>query len=403
MRNWLPLATSVLFAASTASQQAADSGLGFLDAQAAIAAHLGAEHDGLLGLAVDGLGHYWVSVRRRTPGDPHRIVELDASGNVLGAFAAPAETAASSFGLRDGAYDASTNCIFWGIDPAGAPQSNVYCFDLGTRQFTAQNDIRAVVVTGTIRGLAFDGTRFWAGSFASPITSFSRTGAQLSAVPSPSDALYGLAWHPLRGTLWAATQTGLGDGSTQGGAYAPGVHVIEIDPATGTPTGRGFRADYLLPAGTTAVAGGCEIWRRGSQHLISILVQGSPHDGIVELVVDADVGIGCGGLSVDYAGGNAWAGNPNFAIVARGVSAAASCAMLIGFDPAAIVVPGVTLCPVLGSPVLSFTVPNVGASHVLALPVPATAPAIGIAFQAAELGAALPVTLSQVLWVKIVP
>lgn len=399
---------STLFAAvataTPSAQQAADTGLGFLDAQAAITAHEGVEHDGLTGLAVDGVGHYWVSVRRVAPNAPHKIVELDRQGNVLGVFAAPAATAGSAFGLRDGAYDAGSDRIYWGIDPAGGPQANLYCFDVRNRRFDPQFDIQANVVTGTLRGLAFDGTRFWAANFASPLSSFDTVGVQLSALPSPSDGLYGLGWHAGRGTLWGAGQLGLGDGSTQGGAFAPGVHVFEIDPQTGARTGDGFRADYLLPPGTDGVAGGCEVWQRNGQYVISVLVQAAPHDGIVELVVDADVGAGCGGIAVDYQGGNAWIGNPNFAVVTHGIASSASCAMLIGFDATTIPVPGITACPILANLALSYTVPRSGGgSHSLALPIPVGVPPIGVAFQAVELGPSLPLTLSQVLWISIVP
>ncbi len=403
MRHSLSSAGLILLGASVSAQQASDTGLGFVDAQSAIAVQLGVEHDGLLGLAVDATGHYWVSARRATPQDPHRIFELNAQGIVLGSYAAPAETAGSIFGLRDGAYDAANDRIYWGIDPAGAPQHNVYAFDVRTRQFAPAHDILANVVTSTLRGLAFDGTRLWAADFASPITSFDRAGNQLSAIGSPSDSTYGLAWHPTHNTLWLATQTGLGDGSTQGGAFAPGVHVVEIDPMSGVPTGNRFRADHLLPFGTTGVSGGAEIWRRGNDHVISILVQGSPHDGIVELVVDVDVGVGCGGLRLGYDGGNAWAGNANFTITANGIEANASCTMLLGFDPSSAIVPSLTLCPILTNFVGAYTAPRIGAAHRLALPIPSGVLAIGLSFQAAELGSTLPFDMSQVLWLRIVP
>ncbi|MFO1051480.1 MAG: hypothetical protein U1F36_04655 [Planctomycetota bacterium] len=394
---------AVVTAASLSAQEGADSGLGFLDAQRSIALQFGVEHSGLLGLAVDGAGHFWVSARRPTSADPHRIFELDRQGNLLGTFAAPSATAGSAFGLRDGTYDPATNRIYWGIDPAGAPQSNVYAFDVATRQFTAAHDIHAQVLTTTIRGLAFDGSRFWTADFAGPITAFDGSGTQVAAFASPSDTVYGLAFHPQRGTLWLASQTGLGDATTQGGPNAPGVHLLEMDPLTGALTGNRFRADYLLPFGTTGVSGGAAIQSRGNGFVIDVLVQGAPHDGIVELIVDSEIGVGCGGLHLAYAGGNAFAGNNNFTLTLAGANPQASCAMLIGFDTLTSTIPGITSCPLMTNFAGAYGMAGSGSSRSLALPVPVDVPPIGIGFQVLQFNGAFPLDLSQLLWISLVP
>ncbi|MGE0143147.1 MAG: hypothetical protein AB7I19_00190 [Planctomycetota bacterium] len=394
---------ALALAATTAAQQASDSGLGFLDTQLALENHFGVRRDGQLGVAVDGAGHLWVSVRRAGPTSPHQLVELDRAGNVLGVFDAPTQLSASAFGLRDGTYDAVNQRLYFGSDSAGGGALNVWAFDLGTRAFLPSAHIAANVATPTIRGLTFDGQRFWAADFGATITAFDTSGTQVAAFPSPSDSVYGLAWHPQRGTLWLATQTGLADATTQGGAFAPGVHLLEVDPNNGQLTGHRFRADYLLPSGSNGVSGGAEIRVHNGQFVIDVLVQGAPHDGILELLVDPDVGSGCGGVRMRYSGGNAWAGNPNFALVVDGVAVNSACTMLIGFDTVAATFPGLTNCDLMVNFVTSFNTVSQGTSRVTPLPIPPVVPAIPLSFQAVEVSGIFPVNLSQILWLSLVP
>ena len=403
MLSRLGILLPLLLCPALLAQEAAGSGLGFLDAQSAISLHQGVAHDGLIGIAVDGAGHFWVSARRPTPSDPHRIFEVDRTGTVLASYDAPPETAGSAFGLRDGTYDAATNRLYWGIDPAGGPEFNVYAFDLGTRQFSPAHHIRANVITSTIRGLAFDGTNFWTANFNAPITAFDAAGNQVAVLQSPSDSVYGLAWHPQRQTLWLACQTGLGDASTQGGPRAPGVHLLEMDPSTGALTGNRFRADYLLPPGSNGVAGGAHIRPFNGGFVIDVLVQGNPHDGILELSVDSDVGIGCGGMHLGYTGGNAWAGNSNFRLVVTGVGATSACLVMIGFDTQTAVIPGFTACGVLTGFVGTWPTYTAGASRLMNVPIPSGVPPIGLSFQALEFTGVYPLDFTQVLWLSLVP
>ena len=269
--------------------------------------------DGLLGVARDVNGHYWVSARRapRLPlTNPHMLYELDSSGRFVGGYPQPSSVNdKSAWGLRDLAYDGARYLY------GGYEGGRVLAFDTVTKVFDPSQDfiVPADLTFSVLRALAYDPSgdggngSMWAANFSSDHAEFSRNGTLLRVIPNMQRGTYGAAFDPVQRTVWWFGQ--------EDPARADiGVTATEMDVATGLPTGKRTFGDTSVFGSvlTGGFAGGAEFYEEGDRAVLLLMGQGFS-DTIVELGGRFERVDGPGGR-VGIEGGACYVGNSTFAV-----------------------------------------------------------------------------------------
>jgi hypothetical protein len=301
-----------------------------LDVQAVLSAATGVVVDGVLGVARDANGDYWVSARRapRLPlSTPHMLYQLSAQGQYLGGVPQPAATSSSAWGMRDLAFDGQ-RYLYGGFEG-----DRVLAFDTQAGVFVPALDF--VVPSGltfsTMRALAYDPNgaggagSLWVANFTSEHVEFDRAGTILQRVPNLQPGAFGAAYDAARGTIWWFGQSGSTRANTK-------VVATEMDPQTTQVTGRRVLGDLsiqgtLFPGG---FAGGVEIYDDGARHVLLTCAQGAS-DFLVELDATFDVGGSAGG-ETSFDGDACYVGNANFEVTLA-ASSSSSAVLIVGGAP----------------------------------------------------------------------
>lgn len=345
-----------------------------------------------VGCARDQNGYYWVSAGNPNWSAanpvPGALAKLDRQGVVLRVIAQPA-AAATSFGIRDLAYDGATT-IYGGVENV-ASNARLFAFDLATETFLSNSGWQCPVVVGqgsnVVRGLAYDpagaggqGT-MWTCDFGPEILEFDRAGTvrRTIVVPGTNPLPYGLALDPHKRSLWLFC---LGD-STRAEAR---VVAIEIDIASGTRTGTMCLGDMSVPS-LGGLAGGCEFFVDHGQPTLLLLAQADA-DTMYEMGGRFTYGQTCGG-SIAMSGDAAWSGNRHWAVSLRGSNQTlAGLVMQLYPDatplPPPVFAPGCTL--LVGAPILHAVVPIQAGTATSLLPLPPGFAGLPLFLQWVELG-----------------
>ena len=221
-------------------------------------------------LFLSGRGNFTAGVYNNVA--PHTLYEISTSGVLLNSYVQPNMT--SVWGLRDGATDGTI--LFFG------DEMGTHAFDPATGTFVQFPTVMAAngpQVAGPfpiappapltiVRSLAFNPAgnggngSFWTADFGSALYEFDLAGNVLTTHLNTSQwSFYGLAYDPIRGMLWGNSSPNAGD-------------LVEIDPATGTPTGNRIRRTI-----SNATQGGCCFYQRPGGNPYSellVLDQGAP-------------------------------------------------------------------------------------------------------------------------------
>ena len=216
----------------------------------------------MLGGEFDGT-NYWAT-GGNSGSDPNQLYKFDGAGNLIGQWDQPA--AATSWGIRDLAWDASTQTLYGGCeaglfawDPVAETWSTVFTGNLGI---------------GCIRALAYVPTTntFFTKSFGSALIEFDIAGTIITTIPDaqtgPASACYGAAWDSMGEMLWLFDQSG-----------TPQTTFFEFDITTNNATGTTWTIP-LLTGSTDQIAGGA--WYStdavGGLQVLGGVTQGTPDD-----------------------------------------------------------------------------------------------------------------------------
>lgn len=201
-------------------------------------------------------------------GVANQVFVLNEQGDLLYSYDQVSDAFTDSWGYRDGASDGEHVYFGWfgGVARHDADGGNGQQIIFGPVPETG----------GTWRALAFDPTgdggngSFWTQSFTSDLVETTLTGVLLNQFPNDLN-LYGLAYNRDTGMLW-------------GHHLVPpefDPEMVEIDPATGLPTGVSFSSHYgVLGSSVNGLAqyGGASYDPR-TQTLYG-LIQGTPNDAV---------------------------------------------------------------------------------------------------------------------------
>ncbi|MFM7298401.1 MAG: hypothetical protein ACKO4Q_14440 [Planctomycetota bacterium] len=209
-------------------------------------------------------GYYWVSGGAGT-GGAFAIHQYDLNGTFLQSFTQDmSQATASQWGVRDFAVDHANFTLWAGMEGRVMKR---YTFNPaaganGTLSFTSTYLLPTggtFASSATVRSLALDSSgTFYVKNFNSAMWKFTFNGtafAYAGEYVGNTKASYGIGYDAFTGKLWQFDQN-----SPLGGT-ANLVEFNEVDRGTGTLTGRTFLG---FAAGTTNLAGGCEVFNDGS-------------------------------------------------------------------------------------------------------------------------------------------
>ncbi|MCU0865794.1 MAG: hypothetical protein MUC36_18570 [Planctomycetes bacterium] len=283
--------------------------------QAALQAAFGPAWMTALGIARTDDGHYFVSVARPSQGLQHLLVELDASGQVVGSWPQPAAAQASPFGLRDLAYD-GVDTLFGGAEVALCGDV-AFAFDVPSRSWAPARNwpVPASGLT-TLRGLAIDPTALggqgllWVSDWDYWVLAYDRQGQLVRSEYLQTDGgtyswpvtgMFGLAHDPQRNSLWVHSQGTVWFGLSL--AFGGGRHCLEFDLGT-MAMRRYFMSDQstAVTGGTpfAGLAGGCEFFVENGTPTLLLLHQMAA-DTASKVGARFELASSCGG-TIDFNG-----------------------------------------------------------------------------------------------------
>jgi hypothetical protein len=270
-----------------------------LDAQAVV------NDNQLLGIEFDGERFYFTGGGNAA--DPNKVYVVDTAATLLYTLDQPAHS--TGWGWRDIAWDdvyvgpdridtlyasVNTNVDKFSIDLTGGILT-YHGFSPG-----AQNPNRALAYYP-------DSGWFYTANFSSNCYKFDKSGVILQSVPNTL-AMYGAAYDPCGDYVWWHSQDDPGTGFS--------CQISQMDPYTMTFTG--VNIGFALPSALTdAIAGGLCYYEsfRGYQDVLFAMLQGTPNDYVVGILVRTHPGVeGKPGTVMPLAFGFA----PSMATVSRG-------------------------------------------------------------------------------------
>ncbi|GEM_PF-4728098 len=295
--------------------------------------------------------YLWVSGRRATSSSPHQLYQIDihAKGGpkLVKAYNVPAAANRSSWGLRDLAYDFTTNILYGGTDTSASKA--LFAFDCKNLKWDQTKFILTQTNLRTLRAIAVDPIhkRFYVTSWTTNIEVLDYTGKLLKAYPSSkhgASSVYGLAYiefGPQAGFLWSFGQ----GGSTGTSSKKPGSRVVlrQHDLTKGcASTGVMTFSDPSIPYKSGAyppggIAGGLAyaMDRHYGRPVFWCLHQASPNDMAAVLEPIWLTGTGCPGSSKTVplpgmSGDAPYLGNANWQLQVKGITGANTAFLWMG-------------------------------------------------------------------------
>jgi hypothetical protein len=209
-------------------------------------------------------GYYWVAGGAGTGGS-FAIHQYDLNGGFIQSFTQDmTQATASQWGVRDFAVDHANFTLWAGMEGRVMKR---YTFNPsaganGTLSYTSTYLLPVggtFASSATVRALALDNAgTFYVKNFNSAMWKFTFNGTAFTYAGEyvgNTKASYGVGFDAFTGNLWQFDQNSPLGGTTNL------VEFNEVDKATGTLTGRTFLG---FAAGTTNIAGGCEVFNDGS-------------------------------------------------------------------------------------------------------------------------------------------
>ena len=295
--------------------------------------------------------YLWVSGRRATTSSPHQLYQIDihASGGpkLVKAYNVPPAANASSWGLRDLAYDFTTNILYGGTDTSASKA--LFAFDCKNLKFDQTKFILTQTNLTCLRAIAINPIKklFYVTSWTTNIEVIDFTGKVVAAYPSTkhgATSVYGLAYVEFGsqpGFLWSFGQGGSSGTSTK----VPGSMVVlrQHDLAKGcVSTGVMTFSDPTIPyqGGLYAqggIAGGIAyaMDKKYGKAVFWCLHQANPNDMAAVLDPVWLTGRGCPGSSKTeplpgMSGDAPYLGNKNWQLQVSGISGASTAFLWMG-------------------------------------------------------------------------
>jgi len=224
-------------------------------------------------------GEIYISSRGNGGGGtgPHSCTVIDMQGNVVRQFQ-QIGSQASVWGWRDGASDGSSTLVFGYentiefVNPIGARATSIIAAN-GPQSVTSPLfPTYTGTALGTNRALAFDPNgnggngSLWVANFGSDLVELDLAGVEINRLPHDGSwSFYGIALNPTTGRLWGNSSPNSAGGGTG--------KIVEIDLATGLPTGAEFDHVSGAQGGLAVVPGGVDGRGRGVDLLSLIQTQ----------------------------------------------------------------------------------------------------------------------------------
>ncbi len=295
--------------------------------------------------------YLWVTGRRPTTSSPHKLYQIDihAKGGpkLVKEYNVPPAANASSWGLRDLAYDFTTNILYGGTDTTASKA--LFAFDCKNLKFDQTKFILTQTNLRCLRAIAVDPIKkvFYVTNWTTNIEVIDYTGKVVKSYSSSTHgahSVYGLAFiefGPQRGYLWSFGQ----GGSSGSGSKKPGSQVVlrQHDLAKGcASTGVMTFSDTTVPyqGGYYAqggIAGGLAyaMDRHYRKPVFWCLHQANPKDMAAVLDPVWLTGTGCPGSSKTVplpgmSGDAPYLGNANWQLQVKGIKGANTAFLWMG-------------------------------------------------------------------------
>lgn len=296
--------------------------------------------------------YLWVSGRKVGTDVNHWLYQFDPHANpvkLVAKYNVPAVVAGSAWGLRDLAYDITTNVIYGGtetLNNATPVSSAIFGFDAKALKWDSTRDIPTKTTLGCLRAIALDPFKklFYVADFTSNIEIIDFNGivqGYYTAAQHGGVSIYGLAYvflGPHVGTLWSLGQ----GGSSATTPLLPGSQVVlkQHDLSNrAAVTGLMTFSDGTLPMSGYAnggIAGGLgyAMDKVYQQPVFWCFHQGTP-DGAVALDPTWTYGKGCPGSSTKepmpgMAGDAPYVGNSAFQLKVSEITGASAAFLWLG-------------------------------------------------------------------------